>query len=671
MAGARLRAVIAALVFSAAALPSANALANPVRTAMLPADRYGELVATDEEPVANAVVRFPAGHSGVSPLGVFWYGGRSAGLSNACRPSALASGEALTGPVRVRRGDIVRGTMHRARTSILVTGGGLSSPRRLPADTVVARASAPRALTGWVHLHLPADVLPAYPRRDLYLVAIEASFNSEANCPGRTRRIGEAAVRSALRDVRIELPPNYAPAADQSPPTSDLAVGGGLEMRGFQRGAEAGVRVAAAGDVNGDGLQDALVSAPYGGPAGARRGAVYVVFGRAGRGLLGLAGLEPSGFRIVGPKGAWFLSAAGAGDMDGDGLADIVVGAPDVKGGHVYVVHGKSDGAPLDLDQRQNVLFAVGGTRPCRGPEAAPSVGETVAGVGDVNGDGLGDLALVAGGRCNGKPTGGDYVVFGKRVSGDVDLRRLGSGGITAGGTDVSNSSLAGVGDVNGDGLADVVAGNVGYEEPSFSVLIPGSRTGGAVNLARMATRITSGYCSGVGGTVASAGDVNGDGLADFAVGTRDGCADNRDHSFVVFGRRQLGAIDVDALSAGGYDIVGTAKFSAGRALGYAGDVNGDGVPDLAIGDPNYSPSRSRNEAGGVIVVYGKANSDQVRLRSLGSGGRRWIGAQAKSALGFSVAGVGDFDGDGRPDLLAGMPHRADYRGGAWLLPAG
>src|SRR5690242_8958264 len=101
MAGARLRVVIAALFFCAAALPSASAVAAPVRTAMLPADRYGELLATDDDPVANAVVSFPRGRSGVSPLGVFWYGRRPAGLSNACRPSALATGEALTGPVHI------------------------------------------------------------------------------------------------------------------------------------------------------------------------------------------------------------------------------------------------------------------------------------------------------------------------------------------------------------------------------------------------------------------------------------------------------------------------------------------------------------------------------------------------------------------------------------------
>jgi uncharacterized Zn-binding protein involved in type VI secretion len=204
---------------------------------------------------------------------------------------------------------------------------------------------------------------------------------------------------------------------------------------------------------------------------------------------------------------------------------------------------------------------------------------------------------------------------------------------------------------------------------PSYAALIPGRRDGGAVDLAHTETRITGGYCSGIGGAVAAAGDVNADGLADIAIGAPDGCADNRERAYVVFGRRDFGHVDLDTLGSGGYEIVGSATFHPGSSLASAGDVNGDGLPDLALGDPRYSPA-GRREAGAVVLVYGKQNSEQVRLRTLGAGGRRWLGAERESALGFSLAGLGDFDGDGRPDLLAGMPHRADYAGGAWLLPA-
>jgi hypothetical protein len=671
MAGAGSHALLAALVAGAIALFPAAASAQPFRVAMLPADRYGELAATDDEPVANVVGSLPRGRVDVVPTGVVWRGRRPAGIPRGCAPAALASGEALTGPVRFRRGDVKPGSTRRGKTSALVIGGGPTTPRRVSADTFTARSNAPRALIGSVHVHLPDDVLPAYPRRDLYLVAIEASFDLPDNCPDRVRRIGERAVRAMLGRIRIELPPNYTPPSDQAPPTTDLAGAAGLQLRGVHASTEAGVRVAPAGDVNGDGLQDALVAAPHGGKAGERPGAIYVVFGRPGGGIASLDDLGPTGFRIDGPgTNTWFLTAAAVGDMDGDGLADIAVGAPETDGGTVYVVRGKRDGGSLDLAKQQNVLFRIGGVRRCGAPQGSESIGESVASAGDANGDGIGDVALVAGGKCgDGTPTGGVYVVFGKRTAGDVDLRRLGSAGITATGTDVSSSALAGVGDVNGDGLADVLVGGIGYEMPSYAALIPGRRDGGAVDLAHTETRITGGYCSGIGGAVAAAGDVNADGLADIAIGAPDGCADNRERAYVVFGRRDFGRVDLDTLGSGGYEIVGSATFHPGSSLASAGDVNGDGLPDLALGDPRYSPA-GRREAGAVVLVYGKQNSEQVRLRTLGAGGRRWLGAERESALGFSLAGLGDFDGDGRPDLLAGMPHRADYAGGAWLLPA-
>jgi hypothetical protein len=171
-----------------------------------------------------------------------------------------------------------------------------------------------------------------------------------------------------------------------------------------------------------------------------------------------------------------------------------------------------------------------------------------------------------------------------------------------------------------------------------------------------------------VGYAVSAAGDVNGDGIGDLAVGAPDRCNDLQTRVFVVFGRRDLGRVDLDALGSGGYAIAGAPTFDAGRVLAPAGDVNRDGIPDLALGDPDSDPP-GREDAGSVIVVYGKRSADPIRLRSLGAGGYRWLGPEPGARFGFWLANAGDFDGDGRSDLLASIPRRDDFAGGAWLLP--
>jgi hypothetical protein len=161
---------------------------------------------------------------------------------------------------------------------------------------------------------------------------------------------------------------------------------------------------------------------------------------------------------------------------------------------------------------------------------------------------------------------------------------------------------------------------------------------------------------------------VNGDGFADIAIGAPDGCGDFSGRVFVVFGGPRLGRIDLDRLGTGGFEIVSSVDFKAGRTLGAAGDVDGDGLADLALGDEDYDLP-ARRFAGAVVLVHGQRGTERVRLRDLGAGGFRWLGAERTSGLGSSLAGLGDFDGDGRPDLLAGAPLRAANAGGAWILP--
>ncbi len=179
-----------------------------------------------------------------------------------------------------------------------------------------------------------------------------------------------------------------------------------------------------------------------------------------------LGNLGARGFRIDGSDAGdrSGISVSGAGDVNGDGLADLIVGADSADPGgnsyvgESYVVFGKATSTPVDL-----AALGSGGFR-IDAVDVFDRSGVSVSGAGDVNGDGLADLIVGA----NGAAPGGDgaagesYVVFGKATSTPVDLAALASGGFRIDGIDVgdySGRSVSGAGDVNGDGLADLIVG--------------------------------------------------------------------------------------------------------------------------------------------------------------------------------------------------------------------
>jgi FG-GAP repeat len=152
------------------------------------------------------------------------------------------------------------------------------------------------------------------------------------------------------------------------------------------------------------------------------------------------------------------------------------------------------------------------------------------------------------------------------------------------------------------------------------------------------------------------------------AIGAPESCRDFNGRAFVVFGRPTSGPVDLDQLGTRGFEVISSPDFKAGSSLSAAGDVNGDGLADLALGDEDYRRA-GRRAAGAVVLVYGRAGAEAVRLRDLGPGGFRWVAPEGFSEFGHALAGLGDFDGDGRPDLLAAAPLRAADAGGAWILP--
>jgi len=375
--------------------------------------------------------------------------------------------------------------------------------------------------------------------------------------------------------------------------------------------------------------------------------------------------------RIDGPAaGAHFgASVAGAGDVNGDGHADIVVGSPLGLGGEApcsgtaYVLFGPF--SPGTLDLRTEVFRGI----EIKGARCRELAGTSVAGAGDVNGDGLGDVIV---GAPAGSPDdeglatahGRAYVVFGRRTGGTVDLARLREDeGLVIEGrrrtvTDAFGFSVAGAGDVDGDGLDDVVIaapGNPGFEERSqrgAAYLVYGRRTGGTVRAGRLGRNGTRIGMTGAGGlrAVAGAGDVNGDGRADVVLGDTS-AAHGRGGAVVVLGGARRRSLALARLGRRGYPIGGRERAAdTGYAVAGGEDVNGDGLDDVIVSAPQGNRTRANTARGGAFVVFGRRDPRPLDLRALGRRGIEIRGGP-KDWAGFAVAAAGRVDGDRLADV--------------------
>ena len=322
-----------------------------------------------------------------------------------------------------------------------------------------------------------------------------------------------------------------SPIASNELALSALTGLNGFQMTGAAANDLAGLSVSSAGDLNGDGFADIAVGAPYADPNGNYRAPPISSSARTrGWATSTSARLGAGGFRVFAGEGDYAgVSVSEAGDVNGDGFGDLLVGARGYNAGEgaAFIVYGKATGLTGDID-----LMAMASTVGVRitGEGANSTMASTVSSAGDVNGDGIDDL-IVGDRSADGENAGSGaaYLVYGQAggFAGNIDLGSLAALGVRLNGEtagDDAGTSVSSAGDVNADGFDDLIVGarDADFDSGAAYVVFGSGALGASLDLSDLdgitGFRVT-GAGDDAGYSVSSAGDVNGDGYADLIVG--------------------------------------------------------------------------------------------------------------------------------------------------------
>jgi Ca2+-binding RTX toxin-like protein len=488
---------------------------------------------------------------------------------------------------------------------------------------------------------------------------------------------------------------------------SALVAADGFRINGIAPGDLSGTSVSGAGDVNKDGIADLIIGAPNADFSGSDSGQSYVLFGRRTFALdNSLSALDGStGFRVGGiAAGDNSGRSVSTSDMNGDGFADVVIGAPgsDVNGvdsGQAYVVFGRS--GPFAPNINPSTFDGNNGFR-INGAGGGDALGTSVNG-SFAPGSGSGLLIVGAPGDDfdpNSTDIGQSYGIFGRsgsfapvinplQLNGNNGFSILGIAAGDRSGTFVSR------GDVNGDKIPDVIVGAPDTDVLTFSrnsadgklvdagrVYVVFGRTSGTSAFINPLTlngrngfQITGVATGDLLGASISSGDINGDGSADLIIGAPKADPGGRTDAgqvYVVFGRSQGFASNIDLANLDpnvGFRMDGLVAGDNLGASVSSGDVNGDKLADIIIGAPGTNAG-NLEDSGRTYVVFGRrltGAAAQVDLSAIAGNldsplGRKIDGAQAGERSGSSVS-TSNVNGDACDDVIIGAPN-ADTTGG-------
>ena len=386
-----------------------------------------------------------------------------------------------------------------------------------------------------------------------------------------------------------------------------------------------GYSVSTAGDVNGDGFSDVIVS---GHTFSSNRGRAYIYYG----GLI----MDNSPDKTIegSATGGFFgFSLSGAGDVNGDGYSDVIAGAYAISAftGSAYLYYGGAN-----MDTISDVTFT--------GEAASNFFGQSISDAGDVNGDGYSDLLI--GASLFSASTGRAYIFYG---SGSMDnIADVTFTGELAGNN--FGRGISGAGDVNGDGFSDILIGAQSYN---------GSRGRaylyyGGVSMNNVSDMILNGEASNnfFGFSVTGGGDINGDGYKDFIVGAY-GVNSNKGKVYIY--KNAMTGTDIPDVA-----VYGENLSEMGKSVSDAGDLNGDGYDDYIIGASAYGDFAT----GRVYIFFGSVNPDTIPELIIN-------GFANNSRFGTSVSGAGDVNADGYDDIIIGAPEYNSSQGRVYIYFGG
>ncbi|MEN2413117.1 HYR domain-containing protein [Flavobacterium mesophilum] len=436
----------------------------------------------------------------------------------------------------------------------------------------------------------------------------------------------------------------------------------GFSIYGEKSSSLAGASVNTAGDVNGDGITDFIVGSPGEYQAGSGtynniyrtiNGAAYIVYGKT-------SGFPPNidlallngtnGFKITNdlPQANFPVTGydvGAAGDINGDGIGDFLITDPyrhtsyGNENGHVYVIFGKSSGFPAEF-----LLSSLNGTNGFAliGTTNYAAVGIDATAVGDINGDRIDDFAAIENGY--GTTTGNVFVVYGSHSAFPPILRTNqidGTNGFIIQGDATQGKIgrvISGLGDVNGDGIQDIGVGT-GVDSPEMKKFVVFGRSSNFPPILKTTT------LNGINGFaiensiaplseyigMKKAGDINGDGLNDMAI----------DGDYILFGKNSFPAL-IDLKNLNGTNGFKLLNSSSSDVFSGGGDFNNDGFDDYLV--------RSTNS---VAIYYGKSTwTATVDVNTFTT--KDYIRMYVPYSYPDDMNYVGDVNHDGIDDVIVG-----------------
>ncbi|MEW6407174.1 MAG: FG-GAP-like repeat-containing protein [Patescibacteria group bacterium] len=410
-----------------------------------------------------------------------------------------------------------------------------------------------------------------------------------------------------------------------------------------------GFTTATAGDVNGDGYDDVIVGAQG---YNSNTGKVYLYLGSA-NGVSTEADWTSTGDNTTGDN--YGVRVAGAGDVNGDGYDDVIVGAEGANGhaGKAFVYHGSASG----LSSFANWTYTES--------QANAFLGFSVASAGDVTGDGYDDVIVGAYKYDATNADAGRVYLFLGSASGLSGTASWQSSGDDQAGAWYGRRVMS-AGDVNGDSYDDVLVGADQYDASGTDTGKAYLYYGGVAGLSVLAVWISSGddQAGARFGMSVWGEDINNDGYSDIIIGAHQYTTSNSQAGkvYLYLGNATWPASTPTWTSSGDDQAGAWYGFSAPTV----GDVNGDGYKDVFVGAVRYDNSAGVN-TGKSYLYLGNANSLSSSIEWAVEGDQANSDPNGGERLGISTAGAGDVNGDGKDEILIGSEGYNTSAGRAWV----